>query len=90
LITYILVSYLVIMNAAGFFSMGHDKRRAAAHGRRTPEKTLMLIALLGGSFGSILGMKVYRHKTKHLKFTLGIPAILFLQILLATAAIIYL
>jgi uncharacterized membrane protein YsdA (DUF1294 family) len=90
LIYYILISYLVIMNAVGFFSMGQDKRRAVAHGRRTPEKTLILIALLGGSFGSILGMKVYHHKTKHMKFTLGIPAILFLQILIATAAIVYL
>lgn len=90
MIYYILISYLILMSVVGFLMMRHDKRSAIAHRRRTPEKSLMLVALLGGSFGSILGMKAYRHKTKHLKFTLGIPAILFLQILIATAAIVYL
>ncbi|KSV57991.1 hypothetical protein ASU35_14485 [Acetivibrio ethanolgignens] len=60
--------------------MGIDKEKAI-HGQwRIPEKTLFGIALLGGSVGSILGMEVFRHKTKHLSFRAGMPAILILQL----------
>ena len=72
--------YLLTINAAGFLSMLVDKHKAKKNQWRIPERTLLLIALLGGSIGSLLGMYTVRHKTKHLKFTLGIPLILAAQI----------
>jgi uncharacterized membrane protein YsdA (DUF1294 family) len=60
-----------------------DKRKARKNRWRIPERTLILSAALGGSIGALLGMYTFRHKTKHLKFTLGIPAILIAQISLA-------
>lgn len=78
----ILLIYLLILNFIGFASMGIDKRKAIRHAYRIPEKTLFLAALLGGSLGSILGMQLFRHKTKHWYFVLGMPAILLLQILI--------
>ncbi len=77
------IAYLVLINLFGFISMGADKRRAVRHDRRTPEKTLFLIAIIGGSLGSILGMKTFRHKTKHKSFVFGMPMILILQAALA-------
>ncbi len=74
--------YIVIWNLAGFTAMGIDKRRAETNQWRVKEKTLFLIALLGGSAGSILGMRYYRHKTKHYRFVYGMPAILIIQLLL--------
>ena len=74
--------YLMIVNLFGFFSMMMDKRKARERAFRIPESTLFMIAILGGSIGSILGMYRFRHKTKHLSFTLGMPAILILQVLL--------
>ncbi|WP_312492749.1 DUF1294 domain-containing protein [Anaerosporobacter sp.] len=71
--------YLVVMNIIGFTIMGIDKSRAKRGAWRIPEKTLFLIAILGGSIGSILGMKQFRHKTKHKTFTIGMPAILIVQ-----------
>ena len=79
----LLFLYLLIMNAAGCISMLADKRRAKKKLWRIPEATLLAIAALGGSIGSLAGMYAFRHKTKHLKFTLGIPAILIGQLLLA-------
>ena len=74
--------YLLLINAAGFLLMLIDKQKARKNRWRIPESTLMLVAALGGSIGSLAGMYAFRHKTKHLKFTLGIPAILVLQLLL--------
>jgi uncharacterized membrane protein YsdA (DUF1294 family) len=82
----IMISYLLVCNLTGFIMMGLDKRRARRHQRRLPEKRLFAFAFLGGSLGSLLGMLAWRHKTKHLKFTLGIPAILLAQIALAILA----
>ena len=82
MILKILIVYLLIINLIGFASMGMDKRKAVRHTYRIPEKTLFLAALLGGSIGSILGMQLFRHKTKHWYFVIGMPAILILQILL--------
>ena len=79
--TYIFL-YLLLINAAGFLLMLIDKQKAIKNRWRIPESTLMLVAALGGSIGSLAGMYTFRHKTKHLKFTLGIPAILILQLLL--------
>jgi uncharacterized membrane protein YsdA (DUF1294 family) len=75
--------YLLIVNAAGFLLMLIDKRKAIRHRWRIPEKTLFLTAAIGGSVGSIMGMYTFRHKTKHLQFTLGMPAILIVQLVLA-------
>ena len=75
--------YLLLINAAAFILMLADKRKAIKNRWRIPERTLILSAALGGSIGALLGMYTFRHKTKHLKFTLGIPAILIAQIALA-------
>ena len=74
--------YLLIVNAAGFALMLADKHKARKNLWRVPETTLMGVAVLGGSIGSLLGMYAVRHKTRHLKFTVGIPVILALQIVL--------
>ena len=75
--------YLFLVNAAGFLLMLIDKRKARKNKWRIPEKTLMTVAAIGGSLGSLLGMYTFRHKTQHLKFTIGIPLILTVQIVLA-------
>lgn len=75
--------YLVMMNLAAFALMGIDKSRARRHAWRIPEKTLFLSAAFGGSVGAILGMQVFRHKTKHWYFVVGMPLILILQLALA-------
>lgn len=80
-----LLTYLTIINAVGFAFMLVDKRRARQKRWRIPESTLMGIAAIGGSVGSLLGMYLFRHKTKHPKFTVGIPVILLLQIAAAVA-----
>jgi uncharacterized membrane protein YsdA (DUF1294 family) len=76
-------AYLLIINALGFTLMLIDKHKARKKHWRIPEATLMCVAALGGSVGSLIGMYTVRHKTKHLKFTLGIPAILIVQLALA-------
>ena len=79
---YILI-YLLAVNALGLLLMLVDKKKAQKKLRRIPERTLFLTAALGGSIGTLAGMYWFRHKTKHLSFTLGIPAILALQCLIA-------
>lgn len=79
----ILFVYLLIINIIAFALMRADKKRAHANAWRIPEKTLFLSAILGGSIGAIVGMQVFRHKTKHWYFKYGMPAILILQILAA-------
>ena len=74
--------YLLLINAAAFILMLVDKIKAQKNRWRIPERTLFGSALLGGSIGAILGMYIFRHKTKHLSFTLGMPAILTAQIAL--------
>ena len=75
-----LLVYLFIVNALGFVLMLADKHKAKKNLWRIPEATLMWVAAIGGSLGSLMGMQLVRHKTRHLKFTLGIPVILALQI----------
>lgn len=81
--TYFIAAYLICINLAGLASMWLDKRKAIRHQWRIPEATLFFIALLGGGLGSIVGMQLFRHKTRHWYFVYGMPAILVLQILLA-------
>ena len=83
----ILLTYLTIINAVGFTFMLVDKRRAQKNRWRIPEATLMGIAAIGGSVGSLAGMYLFRHKTRHPKFTIGIPVILILQIAAAIAIV---
>ena len=73
--------YLVAVNLAAFVLMGVDKRRAKRGAWRISERALFLPALLGGALGGTLGMRVFRHKTKHWYFRWGLPAILVLQLL---------
>lgn len=75
--------YLLLINAVGFLIMLADKRRAKKNRCRIPEATLLTVAALGGSVGSLLGMYLFRHKTLHLQFVAGIPAILVVQIFAA-------
>ena len=78
----ILFIYLAVINIIGFALMGIDKKRAIRGAWRISESSLFLSALLGGSIGCILGMKLFRHKTKHWYFKYGMPAILLAQIAL--------
>lgn len=72
--------YLIVINLIGFLGMGLDKFKAKKKYWRTKEKTLFIIAILGGSIGSIAGMYIFRHKTKHNSFVIGMPMILAIQI----------
>lgn len=74
---------LLLINAAAVAIMCADKKSAVHHRRRVPEHTLMAFALLGGSPGVLLGMCAFRHKTRHPKFALGVPAILLAELLAA-------
>ena len=78
--------YLLLINLLAFALMGVDKSRARRHKWRIPEKTLFLSALLGGSVGAIAGMQLFRHKTRHWYFRVGLPVIFLLQ----AAAAVYL
>ena len=78
-----LLIYLAAVNVVTFAVYGADKRRARKDRRRVPEKTLFLLALMGGSAGALAGMYTFRHKTRHWYFVWGIPAILLAQIALA-------
>ena len=69
-------AYLLLMNLAAFVTFGADKRRAKRQAWRVPEKTLFLLAALGGSLGAVCGMCAFRHKTRHWYFRWGLPAIL--------------
>ena len=79
----ILCTYLVLVNAAAFALMLVDKLKAKKGAWRIPERTLIGIALIGGSIGAIAGMNLFRHKTKHPKFSIGLPVILAIQIVFA-------
>ena len=78
----ILLVYLLIINAIGFILMLADKIKAKKNLWRIPEATLFLVAAIGGSIGSLLGMYTFRHKTKHISFLLGMPLILAVQIVI--------
>ena len=79
------VFYLLAVNLVTFAVFGWDKLMAKWQKRRVPEKTLFLLAGLLGSVGAWLGMQIFRHKTKHTSFVVGIPAILVVQMAAAAA-----
>ena len=83
-ITLLLV-YFVSVNLIGFAFMGIDKYKAKKRAFRIPEATLFIVAIIGGSIGSLLGMYAFRHKTRHRSFTYGMPFILLVQIALIIA-----
>lgn len=84
----IILAYLIIINAAAFVLMLVDKQKARRGSWRIPEARLMGIAALGGSIGAITGMYLFRHKTKHPKFYIGLPLILAAQVIAATILVI--
>ena len=75
----IIQTYLVLVNVLGFVIMYLDKRKARRGAWRIPESSLLTVAVLGGSIGVFLGMHLFRHKTRKLKFAMGIPLILAFQ-----------
>lgn len=75
-----IIIYLFTINAITFLAMGFDKWKAKKGYWRTPEKTLLTLALLGGGIGGIAGMYIFRHKTKKMRFYIGFPTILIVQI----------
>ncbi len=83
----ILLVYMIIMNLIGFSLMGIDKYKAKKRAFRIPEATLFIVAAVGGSIGSIIGMYTFHHKTRHWYFVYGMPFILFLQIILLIAVL---
>ena len=80
--TQILLLWVLLMSGLSFSLFGQDKRRARRGQWRISEKALFLTALLGGSPGALLGMKVFHHKTLHKRFRYGLPLILLLQVVL--------
>jgi len=79
-----LTFYLIGINVLTFLLYGIDKWKAQKSKWRIPEETLIWLAIVGGSIGALIGMYLFRHKTKHRKFTLGVPVII-----LAQAVVIY-
>lgn len=76
----VLLFYFLLLNTISYFLFFWDKRMARRGRNRIPERNLFLTALLGGSLGGLLAMYMFRHKTLHLKFKLGMPFILILQV----------
>ena len=83
----IIILYVAAVNVVSFLMMGIDKRKAVKRAFRIPESTLFVLAIIGGSVGSIIGMHLFRHKTRHWYFLYGMPVILALQIILILAIV---
>ena len=88
-ISELILIYILLINLIAFYFYWNDKRRAKINKWRIPENTLLLIALIGGSIGALLGMKVFRHKTKHWKFKICVPLSIILHIAGIIMLIIY-
>lgn len=86
----ILLYYIFVINLYGILIMYYDKRKSIKKQWRTPESKLFLISFILGSLGVLLGMYLFRHKTKHMKFTLGIPLIFVIQLYLLSKFIFHL
>lgn len=83
MIKIVAILYLLAINIFAFYLCALDKRRAVIDGWRIPERNLFLVSIVGGSVGMYAAMRICRHKTKHLKFVLGIPAIFICQVVIA-------
>ena len=79
---WLLIVYLLAVNTAGLLTMAVDKKRSATGAWRIPEKVFFLLSIAGGSFGTLAGMYLFHHKTRHWYFVVFIPMILVLQIVL--------
>lgn len=88
-LTKILIIYFVTINVATFLVYGVDKWKAKRSKWRITEAALLLLAVLGGSIGALLGMKVWHHKTMHKKFKYGIPLIIIVQVAVVLLIIIH-
>ena len=75
----LILCYLAIINATAFLLMLIDKRRAKHRKRRISEKVLLITSAIGGSFGTLMAMYAFRHKTKRVKFTAGVPFMMFVH-----------
>ena len=71
-----IVVYIIVVNAMTFLLMGIDKQKARKHQFRIPERTFFLLSFFGGAVGALFGMRAFRHKTKHVRFTVGIPVLI--------------
>lgn len=80
---YIFIIYFVIINIIGYAAMWWDKRMAVRHRWRISESTLMSIAIAFGSLGIMLGMRSFNHKTRHAKFSIGVPLIFAAELIIA-------
>ena len=77
---FIVLIYAAIVNVIAFSLMGYDKSQAKKNKRRVPEKRLFLFAAIGGAFGGWLGMRMWRHKTKHVSFMIGFPLLFIVNL----------
>lgn len=84
-----IIVILLVVNLIAFIMYGVDKMKAKKDSYRISETMLILITVLGGSVGALMAMTVFRHKTQHKKFTLGVPSILLLQIIAAVSGYVY-
>lgn len=75
--------YIIGVNVLSFILMGMDKKKAEKRKYRVPERTFWMLAFLGGTIGVIFGMRIYRHKTKHVSFNIGMPSMILVNIILA-------
>ncbi|MHA6252066.1 DUF1294 domain-containing protein [Oceanobacillus sp. CAU 1775] len=75
-----LFAYIAVVNIITFYLMRIDKQKAIKNQFRIPERTFFLLSILGGAIGTYIGMKLFRHKTKHARFTVGIPILIVLNI----------
>ena len=82
MIANVLLYYLIVINVVTFLVYGFDKWKAKQGSWRISEATLLILAVIGGSIGALLGMKIWHHKTMHKKFKYGLPLILIIQIIL--------
>jgi len=80
---YAIVGYWLGVNVVTFIVYGVDKRKAKKHLWRIPEATLIGLAFIGGSVGAFLGMRLFHHKTKHVKFYVGVPVIFVVETVVA-------
>lgn len=83
----LILLYIVIVNLISLVTMAVDKRKAQKRAFRIPEATLFVLAIIGGSLGSIIGMHLFHHKTRHWYFLYGMPVILALQVILVLAVV---
>lgn len=77
---HIILLYLLVVNVVAFWAYWDDKRKAKRNAWRTPEATLLLLAAIGGSVGALVAMQLFRHKTNHPQFYIGVPLIFVVQI----------